>query len=105
MKIRTGFVANSSSTSYVVFLPDWFYLKDEDIEHEFKSDEHETCRVDYSLDQFSKLMKDTFKELITEKYDDFFGFLGGSESGEEFVKRVRRNKKEKKYVELLRKGL
>lgn len=45
------------------------------------------------------------KELTEIDYKKFFGFLGGRETGEEFVKRVRRNKREKKYVENLKKGI
>lgn len=42
------------------------------------------------------------KELINEDYNSYYGFLGGTEKGEEFVKRVRRSKKEKEYVKSLR---
>ncbi len=45
------------------------------------------------------------KELIKDDIDEFFGFLGGGETGDELVKRVRRNKRERKYVENLRKGI
>lgn len=45
-----------------------------------------------------------FKKSKIGKIEDYFGFLGGEESGEEFVNRVRRSKKEKSRVEALRKG-
>lgn len=45
------------------------------------------------------------KENIEDDFDQYFGFLGGGETGDELVKRVRRNKREKKYVENLRKGI
>ncbi|PIP64026.1 hypothetical protein CO083_03870 [Candidatus Roizmanbacteria bacterium CG_4_9_14_0_8_um_filter_34_12] len=45
------------------------------------------------------------KELIKDDVDEFFGFLGGGETGDELVRRIRRNKREKKYVENLRKGI
>lgn len=38
-------------------------------------------------------------------YRKFYGFLGKGESGEEFLRRVRRNKKEREYVRLLRRGI
>jgi len=43
------------------------------------------------------------KELINEDYNKFFGFLEGKESSGQFLKRVRRNKKERSYIEFLRK--
>jgi antitoxin (DNA-binding transcriptional repressor) of toxin-antitoxin stability system len=45
------------------------------------------------------------KELIEENFDEFFGFMGHGETGDQFVKRVRRNSRERKYVENLRKGI
>ena len=45
------------------------------------------------------------KEAVDDNFDKYFGFLGGGETGDELVKRVRRNKREKKYVENLRKGI
>lgn len=45
------------------------------------------------------------KELVKEDYKRFFGFMEGKETGEEFVNRVRRNKRERKYMENLRKGI
>lgn len=45
------------------------------------------------------------KELIEDDFDQFFGFMPGNETGEEFVNRVRRNKKEREYVRKLRKGI
>ena len=35
-------------------------------------------------------------------YKKFYGFMGGDETGEEFVNRVRRNKRELNYVKKLR---
>ena len=31
-------------------------------------------------------------------FNDYFGLFGGKEKGDKFVKRVRRNKKEKEYI-------
>lgn len=45
------------------------------------------------------------KENIDDDFDKYFGFLGSGETGDELVKRVRRNKRERKYVENLRKGI
>lgn len=45
-----------------------------------------------------------YKKSYVGKIDDYFGFMGGKESGEELVNRVRRSKKEKKRVGSLRKG-
>ena len=45
------------------------------------------------------------KELINDDIDQYFGFMGHGETGDQFVKRVRRNPKERKYVENLRKGI
>ena len=38
MKIKSDFVTNSSSTSYVVFIPDKFYPDEDEIMHIFKSE-------------------------------------------------------------------
>lgn len=35
-------------------------------------------------------------------YKKFYGFMGGDETGEEFVNRIRRNTREKNYVKRLR---
>lgn len=44
------------------------------------------------------------KELLSNDIDNYYGFMEGKdESGEDFVKRVRRNKKEKKYINNLKK--
>lgn len=45
------------------------------------------------------------KELVEEDFDQFYGFMGGGETGDQLVKRVRRNPRERKYVENLRKGI
>ncbi len=45
------------------------------------------------------------KELVKDDVDEFFGFLGGGETGVEFENRVRRGKKEKEYMRKLRKGI
>lgn len=39
-----------------------------------------------------------------EDFKKYFGFLKGRETGTEFENRVRRNKREKTYVENLRRG-
>jgi len=38
------------------------------------------------------------KSKEKDNYNDYFGFFGGKETGNKFVKRVRRNKKEKEYI-------
>jgi len=43
------------------------------------------------------------KELVEVDCKKFFGFLGGKESGDSFVRRIRRNKREKKYIKNLKK--
>ena len=48
------------------------------------------------------------KKVIKNDFNRFFGFLkgkGDNETGEEFVNRVRRNKREREYMENLRKGI
>lgn len=45
------------------------------------------------------------KNLVKDDLDEFFGFLPGDETGEEFVNRVRRNKKEREYVKRLKRGI
>lgn len=47
------------------------------------------------------------KELVEEfDYKKYYGFLGKKgETGEQYVERIRRNKRERKYVENLRKGI
>jgi len=45
------------------------------------------------------------RENIEDDFDQYFGFMGHGETGDQFVKRVRRNPKERKYVENLRKGI
>ena len=44
------------------------------------------------------------KNVIEESYDIFYGFLKKGESGEQLVKRVRRNRREKSLIESLRKS-
>ena len=43
-----------------------------------------------------------YKEADKGDFKKFFGFLGKGETGNEFLKRVRRSKKELKYVKNLR---
>lgn len=45
-----------------------------------------------------------YKEKIDNDFRRFYGFMGKGEDGILFENRIRRNKKEKKYVEDLRKG-
>ena len=45
------------------------------------------------------------KESIEDDFDQYFGFMGHGETGDQFVKRVRRNPRERKYVKNLRKGI
>ncbi len=45
------------------------------------------------------------KELIEEDIDQFYGFLGGGETGVQFENRVRRGKKEREYMRRLKKGI
>lgn len=45
------------------------------------------------------------KDLIIDNIDEFFGFLGGGETGDQFVNRVRRGKKEREYMRRLRKRI
>jgi len=44
------------------------------------------------------------KKLFKKDYKRFFGFLGGGETGEEFVNRIRRNPRERAYIKRLREG-
>lgn len=45
------------------------------------------------------------KGLIVDDIDEFFGFLGGDETGVEYENRIRRGKKEREYMRKLRKGI
>lgn len=45
------------------------------------------------------------KGIIVDDIDEFYGFLGGNETGVEFENRVRRGKKEREYMRKLRKGI
>lgn len=38
------------------------------------------------------------KSKEENNYNEYFGLFGGKETGNEFVKRVRRNNKEKEYI-------
>lgn len=45
------------------------------------------------------------KELVEEDFNQFYGFMGGGETGVEYENRVRRGKKEREYMRRLRKGI
>ncbi len=44
------------------------------------------------------------KYKVSDNFEDFFGFIKDKEDGTEYLKKVRRNKKEKDYVINLKKG-
>jgi len=69
MKIRTGFVSNSSSTSYVVFLPKDFDL--EDYMAEFTNEQ---------LEQMGKWADCSFEELIERSLAEFQRALDARDS-------------------------
>ena len=45
------------------------------------------------------------KGIVVDNIDEFYGFLGGKETGVEYENRVRRGKKEREYMRKLRKGI
>lgn len=45
------------------------------------------------------------KKTTSDFRKRYYGFLGGKETGEEYLNRVRRSPAEKKYAKLLRKGI
>jgi len=44
------------------------------------------------------------KYKVSEDFEGFFGFIKDEESGDKYLKKIRRNKKEADYVVNLRKG-
>jgi len=64
MKTRNGFVSNSSSSSYVVYLPDNFKLdlKSEDVQRRFD----DTYGEDGNIDEFSGEVQEAFEALMAE---------------------------------------
>lgn len=65
--------------------------------------ETETPLVVYKFKKPIAVIIPPKKELIESDIDNFYGFMGKGKRGEEFVKKVRRNKKEKKYINNLKK--
>ena len=82
MKIRNGFVSNSSSSSFVVILPENFI---ETIDFDKITEEHE----DLNIDKFKKILKKFIKnECYSRDYD--------LDEDEEEKKRRGRRRKERK---------
>ena len=62
MKVRNGFVSNSSSSSYVILLPEEFNVNEIDLtKFDFESDWYEDEEIDFDD------IKQTLNDLITDK--------------------------------------
>lgn len=90
MKIRSGFVSNSSSCSFIVFVPSYTKINKNDIE-EFVLDRFDTDKLEYGFQtEFQKTIfniierkdftvKPVFMTMEYGGIDDFIRFLEKAE--------------------------